>query len=1384
MRHLAALVHACSTRARRASGSVIRAALLAGLLSALAPPRTAHAYNLVWFGPADVAVPGQLTQYASSDVPQGATSLQIVLGPGSSPNPSSSYESDTWCTTTTGSSSLRDHGFHGWQVIETLTVDMTGCVSVSILHSGYPGGNTGTKNVKLVFNLPSAPADPAVEAAPAGTEANPPNPNGDRAGDPVQTFTGNFTYTHTDVAIPGRGPSPVFARSYNSDDTRVGPLGPGWTHSYAMRVRSAGDGTGALILVGPQGRSDRYTSNGDGTYTAPAGFYTTLARNVDFGFTATHKDQSAWKFAQDGRLLNVKDRYGNQSALTYDANNRLSAIGDPAGRGSLSLHYNASGLLDTVTDWQTPTARVVTYDYDTNSPPRLRTVTDRLGNQTTFGYDGTSQRVATITDADGHVALTNTYDAQGRVATQKDARGLASGQQWEFAYTVNPDNTRLTTATAPANASGWRLVQEHTYDSLGRITSRLSKPSADTSEWTTESYTYDASSNRSSITDPLTNRTDFCYDVGYDGATIATSHGNLTRVIQPAVGASRPTALFKYDARDNLVEFYPPSGAGNDSGVTCGTNLSAGLLSAYLTSLAYDANGVQLQSITRKFTDPDLGLQTATTKLFYDDSANPGLVTKVVPPRGNTTSTPDDTYATTFTYFPSGDPAAGLLKSVTDPAQSKTTYTYDRVGRLLSMVDPNGNAAGGVQADHTWQYVYDNEDRPTSLKTPPVDGNQLVTLFAYDAVGNRVSATDANGQITRYLYDNRDLLQEVQESPTVADPATDPNKIRTIYGYDDAGNLTRVTRASGNATSERAVDYTYDGLGRVRTETEYPDWPATTNPLARTYTYDRDSNLKSLLDPNGKTTSYSYDALNRPTCLDYADATTPTISFAYDRNGNRTGMGEGPCNSTPTTTYAYDELDRLKSVTTPATPTNKTLAYRYDLDGNRRKLVYSDGTSFVTYTFDKAGRLSSTSDWATPTARTASYEYFADGSLKKVTNPNTTTAQYTYDNAQRLKSAVNQNGATTLSSHTYTLDKVGNRTQVDEVLRQITISPPSGTPQTPPNTRNTGPPPGPPAPGPVPARDTGPSVPGVPAPFPTRPDTITVTTTTTYAYDNLYRLTKINGQTIYAYDPVGNRLSKGATSYVYDKADRLRTVNGVNYSSDNNGNLTVRGTNGSFAYDQGNRPKTANVGGVASTYVYDGDGKRTSKAVGGTTTTYLYDVNQSLPVLLEDGTRKYVWGLGLAYDVDGSNNVEVFHTDGLGSVRAITDAGGVLVQTYATDEFGMPTLSEGSRRAIRSAMSTPAGRTRCSPPVPEAHCSVRLPTWASIGSLGRRSPAARSCAAPGPAVCSAWPDSERARSSGSCSPRGRLRSSQPGRWPKEGLRRPLACQETSGTGGL
>ena len=126
-----------------------------------------------------------------------------------------------------------------------------------------------------------------------------------------------------------------------------------------------------------------------------------------------------------------------------------------------------------------------------------------------------------------------------------------------------------------------------------------------------------------------------------------------------------------------------------------------------------------------------------------------------------------------------------------------------------------------------------------------------------------------------------------------------------------------------------------------------------------------------------------------------------------------------------------------------------------------------------------------------------------------------------------------------------------------------------------------------------------------------------------------------------------------------------------------NGNLVGKGAD-TFAYDQANHLTSATVAGTTETYAYDGDGVRTSRTVGASPPiSYVSDVNTSLPVALEDGARKYVWGVGLAYAVSGSS-IEVYHTDRLGTVRAITDGSGAVTATYPTDEYGVPTASTGS----------------------------------------------------------------------------------------------------------
>jgi hypothetical protein len=62
---------------------------------------------------------------------------------------------------------------------------------------------------------------------------------------------------------------------------------------------------------------------------------------------------------------------------------------------------------------------------------------------------------------------------------------------------------------------------------------------------------------------------------------------------------------------------------------------------------------------------------------------------------------------------------------------------------------------------------------------------------------------------------------------------------------------------------------------------------------------------------------------------------------------------------------------------------------------------------------------------------------------------------------------------------------------------------------------------------------------------------------------------------------------------------------------------------------------------------YDEANRLTGTIVGSTTASYAYDVNRVLPVLLEDGIRRYVWGLGLAYEAGARSPKGVSNPGGM-----------------------------------------------------------------------------------------------------------------------------------------
>jgi YD repeat-containing protein len=59
-----------------------------------------------------------------------------------------------------------------------------------------------------------------------------------------------------------------------------------------------------------------------------------------------------------------------------------------------------------------------------------------------------------------------------------------------------------------------------------------------------------------------------------------------------------------------------------------------------------------------------------------------------------------------------------------------------------------------------------------------------------------------------------------------------------------------------------------------------------------------------------------------------------------------------------------------------------------------------------------------------------------------------------------------------------------------------------------------------------------------------------------------------------------------------------------------------------------------------------------------------------LPVVLQDGTNTYVYGLDLISSTDGSGDQTYFTYDGLGSTADLTDDEGDVVDGYTYDVFG------------------------------------------------------------------------------------------------------------------
>ena len=965
-----------------------------------------------------------------------------------------------------------DGGFSGQPVS---TPDVVNNVYTTVLTT------TAAPDVPIIINPPPSPANPTVN-------------------EPIDAITGTDVYSHSDIVI-GSGAFPYalpFARTYlsSSNMSDVG-LGNGWTHSYMLTAAANSDpyeGLGAsspiraaqaiaaiyvsqnllsgsaqsaqsltLAWIVNRWLTDQLTNNAaliarpDTTeefiFLPHADGATTIAFNPPLGssvqltgggagggtpttpyspptsYSYLTKDRIALNFAQTTAnpipISSWVYPNGVQVNFTYNGSGVLTTIANNLGR-RLSLSYSGPHI-SSVSDG----TRSISFSYSGND---LIGATDPLGYQTTFGYDGGDHLAQIFYPSNpGNAFVTNVYDGLGRVFQQFNANGQNStfyfaGSRTEIVDAAGDRHITYQTPRGKVTKDAWVLspsfgnVFNDTATQTGVVNvstnqydgqDRLINSTAPESGCVIYAYSMDLFSNITSIT-------------RYPKTACSTSPSPLTTTFAYDPYYNKPTRLTDPLGLVTAVTYDPATG-----------NL--------LSSVA-DAGGAGHFNATSRFAYNAFGLLT---------SSNDALGVQ-----------------TSYGYDSFGDLTSVVRDaSGTGHLNQTTLSAYNTVGDAISTTDPNGNVATAA---------YDLDRRLTSVLSPPGVGGSLATAYAYDPnsnllqtqqssngqvlrtthstytlTGKVATATDANGNVTRYAYDVVDRLSQT----------TDPVGNVTVYGYDALsrpaslsnpaiqanplwqrtysadGLLASLMIARSNTVSD-TTSFAYDGFDRLSTTT----WPGSSTEVL---SYDADSNILTRKTRRGDTIAFAYDTLNRLCTKAWAppsvacggtSSTTYLVSYAYDLASRLIGASD---NNAPITApsasasyaanYAYDARNELINVSWPATaqmaPSASTsVTFGYSYDGNNRRIgqtatdkswwSYPTTATSIAYTantlnqYTAVGSASPTYDGNGNLTYDGHFTYCYDVESRLTSilsagtcaSPTTTVAGYAYDSQGRRKS--------------------------------------------------------------------------------------------------------------------------------------------------------------------------------------------------------------------------------------------------------------------------------------------------------------------------------------------------------------------------------------------
>jgi RHS repeat-associated protein len=731
------------------------------------------------------------------------------------------------------------------------------------------------------------------------------------------------------------------------------------------------------------------------------------------------------------RLARYGDRNNVTVSLIYNAAGQLSEIRDHFNTPVIRYTYTGGQLTD-IRDLPTAAdpspSRIVQYTWGSTTwsgqtIPTITKVTDVLGHATNYGIN--SGRLETITDPEGRIRRF-AYTAD-RITQYTDGMGYITKYVYDYDKLKKEFSVRI---TGPGTVAEPGTTTELFYAADGKLNRRDIAGVTTYKRGQVDSRTETREDSAGRKTTVVKDEYDNIVGITYPDGAQKTSkyspvHGQMTEEVDE-IGVK---TAYDYDSAGNLTKKTEALGLPEQRVTEYQVDQYGQVTRERHPSATFNLPNntiyTQPESITQ-FEYDNYGNRTKTTDALNN-------VTRSVWNRsGNATQITD---ALTHVWEQTYD-AAGNLKTKKTPLGAITRFNYDKVGNRIETINPlgkswkvqyNANNRPTKKTNPLNQTEEAQYDQNGFLTEAWKEIGTSTTRSRFDSQGRLLELVDPNGNTLRVSWDGA--------TETTGPTSLEIKGIKKIYVYDIYGRLLEIKERNETLSPNEETSHIYkrDAKGNViehigrranKTQIKYDALSRETQTIdailgITNYFWDHNGSVLSILDtqglktsyiydaagrrirevrPLGEQSSYEYDALGRQSKL--IDPKGSSIAWEYDAAGRRTQETHRLSNQSVVRTliYAWNDADQLTGYIDSNMGHVGHIAHSasYTLDDLGRRieetLVYGGATYTQGTTYTATGRKASQ---RYPDGQVINYVWDSADQLQRIDYPENTSLSIT-----------------------------------------------------------------------------------------------------------------------------------------------------------------------------------------------------------------------------------------------------------------------------------------------------------------------------------------------------------------------------------------------------